>query len=115
MPAALCAVVDMPVDLLRIDPLCCVGDINQDGVVGILDLLLLLGAWTAFSETCCCPEDLDGDGDVDVIDLEILRANWGPCSQSGQQVPIEVQKCLDKYLPEDPNGAARCVAKLTTE
>ncbi len=100
---------------MRLDDPCCPADLNGDGTVGIIDVLLLLAAWTGPNETCCCPEDLNGDEHVVITDLLILLAAWGPCPEPGQQVPIEVQKCLDKYLPEDPRGAARCVAKLTTE
>lgn len=49
------------------------GDINLDGVVDVLDLLLLLAAWGPCPQ---CPEDLNGDGLVDVQDLLILLANW---------------------------------------
>lgn len=49
------------------------GDLDGDGVVGVSDLLQLLGAWGA----CDCPEDLDDDGFVGVSDLLTLLANWG--------------------------------------
>ena len=39
------------------------GDINGDGIVGINDLLDLLAAWGACTETCCLA-DLDVDGAV---------------------------------------------------
>ncbi len=49
-------------------------DINGDGVVDVLDLLLLLGAWGDCPD---CPEDINGDGVVDVLDLLLLLAAWG--------------------------------------
>ena len=55
----------------------CVGDINGDGTVDVLDLLSLLAAWGPCSGTC--PEDLNADGVVDVLDLLALLAAWGPC------------------------------------
>jgi hypothetical protein len=48
------------------------GDINGDGAVNVLDLLLLLKAWGESGE----PEDLHGDGIVDVLDLLLLLSNW---------------------------------------
>ncbi len=52
-----------------------VGDLDGDGVVGILDLLALLSAWGPCAGEC--PADLDGDGAVGVLDLLALLANWG--------------------------------------
>jgi T5SS/PEP-CTERM-associated repeat protein len=53
------------------------GDIDGDGVVGINDFLLLLGAWgPCFGPPLSCPEDLNGDGTVGINDLLILLAQW---------------------------------------
>ena len=54
------------------------GDLDDDGSVGIVDLLLLLAAWGPCPETCppFCQGDLDGDCTVGVADLLILLANW---------------------------------------
>jgi hypothetical protein len=49
------------------------GDVNGDGVVDVLDLLLVLAAWGNTSG----PEDINGDGVVDVLDLLALLAAWG--------------------------------------
>jgi parallel beta-helix repeat protein len=49
-------------------------DLDGDGVVGVLDFLVLLGAW---GTNPIHPADFDGDGDVGVTDLLILLANWG--------------------------------------
>ncbi len=53
------------------------GDLNGDGVVGIMDLLALLKAWGPCKD---CPADFDGDGTVGILDLLTLLANWGPCA-----------------------------------
>ncbi len=54
-----------------------VGDINGDGVVGVLDFLELLAAWGACPPPCNqCVPDLDGDCVVGVTDFLILLANW---------------------------------------
>jgi hypothetical protein len=53
----------------------CAGDVNQDEVVDVSDLLLLLSAWGESG----VPEDIDGDGVVDVADLLMMLEGWGPC------------------------------------
>ncbi len=55
----------------------CPADLNGDGVVDVIDLLAILGAWGPCPE---CPEDLNDDGVVDVIDLLEVLGAWGPCS-----------------------------------
>jgi len=54
----------------------CPADVNGDGVVDVLDLLAVLGAW---GETGELPEDVTGDGVVDVLDLLEVLGAWGPC------------------------------------
>ena len=54
----------------------CPWDLNDDGVVGTDDLIVLLGAW---GKNPGHPADLDGDGNVDTSDLIELLGNWGPC------------------------------------
>ena len=54
-----------------------IGDVDFDGVVGIIDLLDLLGSWGScpgFPAECFA--DLDGDGVVGITDLLTLLANW---------------------------------------
>ncbi len=51
-------------------------DFNNDGTVGILDLLALLAVWGTDPGG---PPDFDGDGNVGILDLLTLLANWGPC------------------------------------
>jgi len=50
-----------------------VGDVTGDGVVDVLDLLQVLGAWGPCPG---CPEDITGDDIVDVLDLLEILANW---------------------------------------
>ncbi len=52
-------------------------DLNGDGVVGVSDLLILLGNWGPCGDCNDCPADLNGDCNVGVADLLILLANWG--------------------------------------
>ncbi len=55
------------------------GDVNCDGVVGVADLLVVLGAWGSCPEPCPpgCAADVSGDCDVNVVDLLEILANWG--------------------------------------
>ena len=54
------------------------GDLDGDGVVGINDLLLLLGAWGPCGEPCppACTGDLGGDCLVGIEDFLELLGNW---------------------------------------
>ena len=53
-------------------------DLDGDGVVGILDLLILLSSWGPCPDPPQgCPADLDANGAVGVLDLLILLAHWG--------------------------------------
>ena len=54
------------------------GDLDQNGFVGVNDLLILLGAWGACPDPCppTCTADVDGDCLVGVTDLLIVLANW---------------------------------------
>ena len=54
----------------------CPWDMDDDGFVGVPDLLSLLEQWDTNPGG---PPDFDGDGDVGVKDLLILLGNWGPC------------------------------------
>ena len=56
------------------------GDVNNDGVVDLLDLLAMANSWAAnggvdraYDPWC----DLNNDGTVNVIDLLILADSWG--------------------------------------
>jgi glucose/arabinose dehydrogenase len=67
-------------EVFRIIPrTACAADIDYDGVVGILDFLILLGNWGPCTPGTCCPGDLDGDGSVGILDFLTLLASWGPC------------------------------------
>jgi uncharacterized membrane protein len=54
------------------------GDLDQNGVVNINDLLILLSAWGHCNNCSDCPADLDGDCAVGIADFLTLLANWGP-------------------------------------
>ncbi len=50
------------------------GDLDGDGVVGIVDFLALLAVWGPCPAPCIA--DLDGDGIVGIVDFLGLLANW---------------------------------------
>ncbi len=54
-----------------------IGDVDGDGVVGIVDLLSLLADWGSCPPPPApCPADLDGDGTVGILDFLLLLSNW---------------------------------------
>ncbi len=53
------------------------GDLDNDGQVGVKDLLILLGSWGPCDNCQNCSADLNGDCVVGVDDLLILLGNWG--------------------------------------
>jgi hypothetical protein len=57
----------------------CIGDLNGDDAVDVLDLLMLLDAWGGCTDCGACSADLNGDCIVDVLDLLMLLDNWGDC------------------------------------
>jgi hypothetical protein len=58
----------------------CLGDVDGDGVVGILDLGILLKSWGLVPGPFLFhPADLDPDFNIGIVDLLVLLAHWGPC------------------------------------
>jgi hypothetical protein len=55
----------------------CAGDLNDDGDVDALDVLVLLGEFGTCSGTCLA--DLNDDGIVSADDLWLLLRLWGAC------------------------------------
>ena len=67
---------DNETQILRISAICA-SDSDNDGIVGIGDLLLVLAQWGP-----CPPEclgDVDSDGVVGINDFLQVLADWGPC------------------------------------
>ena len=54
----------------------CPFDLDDDGSVGVSELLELLASWGPNPES---PVDYDGDGMVTTSDLLLLLGHWGPC------------------------------------
>jgi V8-like Glu-specific endopeptidase len=55
------------------DPPQCAEDVDGDGVVGVNDLLTIIGLWG----TSGGPADVNGDNSVDILDLLAVIAAWG--------------------------------------
>lgn len=92
----------------------CPGDIDDDGNVGVSDLLALLAAWGPCADPQDCPADLTGDGNVGVSDLLIVLGNWGPCSsKKAISPPPGVLDCYSQYS-HDPVLLERCLDALPT-
>jgi hypothetical protein len=53
----------------------CLGDLNGDAVVNVVDILEIISEWGSTNS----PADINTDGIVDVADLLIVVGNWGPC------------------------------------
>jgi len=51
-------------------------DVNGDGVVDVLDLLLVLGVWDQTGSPGWIPEDINLDGVIDVLDLLEVLTYW---------------------------------------
>ncbi|MCZ6812018.1 MAG: FG-GAP-like repeat-containing protein [Planctomycetota bacterium] len=73
------SVTEAGIDDFEVTVICgtaCAADLDGNGSVGILDLLVLLSAWGTNPGH---PADFDGDGTVGILDLLALLANWGRC------------------------------------
>jgi probable HAF family extracellular repeat protein len=64
--------------LARLGP-ACPGDLNDDGVVDLVDALELLGTMGDCDPCEYCPADLNGDCVVSITDFTAMLATWGPC------------------------------------
>lgn len=70
------AVDDFKVSIIQCDQ-GVFGDLDGDGVVSTVDLLIMFAQWGPCGDCKDCPADLDGDCTVSTTDLLLLFANWG--------------------------------------
>jgi hypothetical protein len=85
-------------------------DVNDDGIVDILDVQLLASHWRC---QCCdgCYEaiyDLNDDCRIDVVDIMLVVAHWGELT-SGHG-PTRPPQDSDPHPARTPAPAARCAA-----
>lgn len=59
----------------QLSPVRLLGDIDDDGVIGVFDLFMLLADWNLPNG----PGDLDDSGVTDVFDLFLMLDNWNAC------------------------------------
>ena len=52
-------------------------DLNADGLVGIVDFLILLGSWGPCADCDNCPADFNGNCFIGLPDLLELLSHWG--------------------------------------
>ena len=71
------------VTVLEAGPNDSIFDLDDDGTVGVPDLLILLSAW---GKNPGHPADFNGDGTVGVSDLLALLANWGAMSPENDYI-----------------------------
>jgi len=69
-------IIDGPGEPCEIDPPC-MGDINEDGIVSVTDLLEVVSSWGDAGG----PADVNDDGIVNVADLLAVVNAWGPCPE----------------------------------
>jgi hypothetical protein len=55
------------------------GDLNRNGLVDVLDVMLVANAWRCRRGEDCYAEcyDVDGDDDIDVVDIMLVVMHWG--------------------------------------
>ena len=98
------------VDLLHFD---------NDGTVGILDLLALLAAWGACADPLeACFADFDCDGNVGILDLLNLLANWDRCPGVTGPPPRSLKKEIQDaglIWPDDWDLFEECLTNGTPE
>jgi outer membrane protein assembly factor BamB len=77
------------------------GDINGDGAVDVVDLLMLVDHWASVvgDPNYHVDADFNGDGSVDVVDLLTMVENWGSVS-GGLAVPVVYDHAADGRLDE---------------
>ena len=75
------SIVEAAIDDLQVSIIQCdqgvFGDLDGDGVVNTVDLLLLFAQWGPCGDCNDCSADLDDDCVVNTSDLLLLFANWG--------------------------------------
>lgn len=54
-----------------------IGDLNGDGVVSTVDLLILFSSWGQCVNCADCPADINNDCNVNEQDLNLLLNGWG--------------------------------------
>jgi uncharacterized repeat protein (TIGR01451 family) len=59
----------------------CVGDVNGDGTVDVLDMIRVGQHWEETGTPGWIPEDANRDGAINVLDMIMIGQHWGPCQE----------------------------------
>ena len=86
-------------------PATCPWDPDCDAVVGIIDLLVLLGAWGTDPGG---PPDFDGDGTVGIADLLALLAAWGRAHSAARGLASDTNGRHNARVSPTDRGAYDC-------
>ncbi|MHC4091887.1 MAG: hypothetical protein ACYSVY_16750 [Planctomycetota bacterium] len=89
----------------------CLGDIDGDLIVGITDVLILLGAW---GPNPGHPADLNGDGTVGIQDFLGVLANWGSCDAMCYEAALALAAPPGWWDKSWPCGTVRTLYRNTT-
>lgn len=57
----------------------CIGDVNGDGTVNVLDMIRIGQHWEETGTPGWIPEDVNRDGAINVLDMILIGQHWGPC------------------------------------
>jgi len=76
-PQTLMRAVKYSWDILDPKDETCDPDIDDDGAVGVNDLLMIIASWGPCEG---CDADINGDTLVNVDDLLLVIGSWGPCT-----------------------------------
>ncbi|RZN35678.1 MAG: hypothetical protein EF813_08410 [Methanosarcinales archaeon] len=60
----------------------CIGDVNGDGTVDVLDMIRVGQHWEETGTSGWIPEDVNRDGVINVLDMIIIGQHWGPCQEA---------------------------------
>ena len=67
----------------------CIADVDHDGVVGILDWLIVTSSFGPCEDPSDCPADVNSDGVVDGLDVDLVEQHWG----WGTDCPLPYEEC----------------------
>jgi len=62
-------------------------DINRDGRINLLDLILIAQYWGKTGEPCLLPMDIDCDGVINILDMILFCHHWIGEKNSGDTWP----------------------------
>lgn len=64
----------------------CAADTDDDGIVGLSDLLAVISCWGSVATEQCAASDIDASGSIGLGDLLAVISGWGACEQAHHRV-----------------------------